>query len=105
MVRHHSRFRQRKNCVLKRNALLMSICCYLKPIVDDLIDTSMEDLYGNIDPIFMLNDVATAFRRDEKDNEIDLLKAEIARLKAEIDALQAEVCCCGFICCASKVEK
>ena len=58
--------------------------------MDDLIDTNMENLYGNIDPIF-LNDMATAFQRDDKDNEIDLLKAEIARLKAEIDALQAEV--------------
>ena len=64
---------------------------YFQPIVDDLIDTNMENLYGNIDPIFLLNDMATAFQRDDKDNEIDLLKAEIARLKAEIDALQAEV--------------
>ena len=52
----------------------------------DLIDTNPVD--DNIDPIFMM---ASAFQRDSRDTEIEVLRAEIARLQAEIEAMRAEV--------------
>ena len=63
--------------------------------MDDFVDPNMEHLYGNIDPIFMINDLtSTMFERDEKDDELELLKAEVARLKAHIELLRAEVMRC-----------
>ena len=49
--------------------------------MDDLVDTS---------PDYSFNDIT--FMYDGRDDEIEMLRAEIARLKAEIDLLQAEVC-------------
>ncbi|XP_076805498.1 huntingtin-interacting protein 1-like isoform X2 [Clavelina lepadiformis] len=59
-----------------------------EPTVGQLVDTNFDEMFGGMEESFPFNGVTN--QPDPRDEEIERLRAEIAKLKAEIEMMQTE---------------
>ncbi|CAK8691722.1 unnamed protein product [Clavelina lepadiformis] len=59
-----------------------------EPTVGQLVDTNFDEMFGGMEESFPFNGVTN--QPDPRDEEIERLRAEIAKLKAEIETMQTE---------------